>query len=116
MTRRMSTSFLQSLLIKQHNEKDDGDSQKSGGSSDRGSVGSSIGDLLTGTGLGSSQLQLLQPNRDQTRALLQLVYYMQTLVVGARSCIHPGWLSSDGVVGSDSVQCGHMAAVLEAAW
>ena len=81
----MSTSFLQNLLIKQHNEKDDGEgSQKSGGSSDRGSVGSSIGELLTTTGTtpgGSGQLLTGPPNKEQTQTLLQLIYYIQTLVV-----------------------------------
>lgn len=81
MSRRMSTSFLQNLLIKQHNEKDDTESQKSGGSSDRGSVGSSIGELLSSSTPGGAPLQLIPPNKEQIDCLIQLVHYLQALVV-----------------------------------
>ena len=71
INRRMSTSFLQHLLVKQHNEKDETESQ---GSSDRGS-------LAELSASAASLPPLIPPSRDHCATIAQLLHYIHGLVV-----------------------------------
>ena len=73
INRRMSTSFLQNLLLKQHNEKDEGDSR---GSSDRGSLGdvSTVSSSIT-------SVSVIPATKEGVTTVGQLMHYFNTLVV-----------------------------------
>ncbi|KAK2188373.1 hypothetical protein NP493_134g03021 [Ridgeia piscesae] len=80
MSRRMSTSFLHNLLLRQHNDTRD-DSLDSRLSLDRSSDRGSSSELSTTSSsfssVGTSQL------REQLASVTQLVQYMQALVVSS---------------------------------
>ena len=68
----MSTSILQHLLLKQHNEKEESESQ---GSSERGSLSE----------LSAVSLPLIPPNKDYCVTVAQLLQYIHGLVVRPNS-------------------------------
>lgn len=77
INRRMSTSFLQHILVKQHNEKDDTESP---GSSERGS-------LAELTASATSLNPLIPPSRDHCVTIAHLLHYIHALVVSIWSVI-----------------------------
>ena len=76
INRRMSTSFLQNLLVKQHVEKD----SEAGGDSSRGS-GSDRGSSSELSTAGMSLQASLAPSRESCTAVAQIAQYVHALVV-----------------------------------